>query len=330
MTFTHSYLAVRRPAFRRSFECDITVSNASSRKHNLIAWTTMLGIGTFWGATIPLSKIAVSTGYQPFGLIFWQVLIGVLVLGAVLLWRGWRPRFSRELFFYFSAIAICGTIVPNGTSYWAQQHLPAGVMAIMIATVPMFTLTIALFLRLESFSITRLLGILIAFVAMVLIAAPESSLPDPSKAIFILVALIASFFYGVESNYLAFHKPEGVDPVSTLFMASLLGLVAMVPVTYFTGQWIDPFVPWGEAELALIGASVIHAITYCIFIWLVGFGGPVFSVQTAYPVTLSGVFLSILFLGEGYSAWIWAALVLVIIGLILVQPKLENLERADE
>ena len=150
----------------------------------------MLGIGTLWGITIPLSKIAVSTGYQPFGLIFWQVAISVLVLGAVLLWRGWRPKISRELLFYFSVIAISGTILPNGTSYWAQQHLPAGVMSISIATVPMFTLIIALVLRLEQFSLVRLTGILVAFVAMVLIAAPESSLPDSSKAIFILVALV--------------------------------------------------------------------------------------------------------------------------------------------
>ena len=299
-------------------------SSTSGRKI-LIAWTSMLAIGLFWGGTIPLSKVAVSSGHQPFGLIFWQLVISVLVLGVVLVHRRWRPRLNGELLIYFLIIAVCGTLLPNGTSYLAQQHVPAGVMAIAIATVPMFALVLALGLRIEKFSWTRVSGVLIAFIAMVIIAAPESSLPDPEKAIFVLVALIAPLFYGAESNYLAIHKPEGVDPVSTLFMASILGIFIALPVTFATGQWIDPSAPWQAPEYALIGSSVIHAITYCAFIWLVGYGGPVFSVQTAYPVTLSGVFLSVLFLGESYSGWIWAALVLVIIGLVLVQPKLEDL-----
>lgn len=286
----------------------------------------MLVIGIIWGATIPLSKIAVSSGHQPFGLIFWQLVIGVIVLGPVLIFRGWRPRLSRELMFYFLVIAVCGTLLPNGTSYLAQQHLPAGILSIVIATVPMFTFALALIARLEQFDFKRMAGILIAFVAMIMIAAPETSLPDSSKAIFVLVALVAPFFYGLEANYLATHKPKGVDPVSTLFMASLLGIVIAIPLSVSTGQWINPLQPWQSAEWALVAASTIHAITYCSFIWLVGFGGPVFSVQTAYPVTLSGVILSMVFLGEGYSGWIWAALVLVIVGLILVQPKIEDLK----
>ncbi|MGI9353034.1 MAG: DMT family transporter [Rhizobiaceae bacterium] len=299
---------------------------SNPRTRSTVAWITMLVIGTFWGGTIPLSKIAVSTGHQPFGLIFWQLVIGVIVLGSVLLWRGWRPEISRELLLYFSVIAICGTLLPNGTSYLAQQHVPAGVMAIAIATVPMFTFAIALSVRLERFDIKRMFGIFIAFAAMIMIVAPETSLPDSSKAIYVFVALVAPFFYGIEANYIATHKPVGVDPVSTLFMASVIGMIIAFPVSVATGQWINPLEPWQAPEWSLIAASIIHAITYCAFIWLVGFGGPVFSVQTAYPVTLSGVFLSILILGEGYSGWIWASLVLVIIGLVLVQPNMEDFD----
>ncbi|MEM7069606.1 MAG: DMT family transporter [Pseudomonadota bacterium] len=298
----------------------------SARARNAIAWVTMLAVGTLWGGTIPLSKIAVSSGHQPFGLIVWQLVIGVLVLGAVLVLRGWRPRISRELLLYYAVIAVCGTLIPNGTSYLAQQHLPAGVMAIAIATVPMFTFALAVIARIETFDFKRMLGIAIAFIAMVMIAAPESSLPDSSKAIFVLVALVAPIFYGVEANYIARHQPKNVDPVSTLFMASALGLCVALPIALSAGQWIDPLQPWQAPEWSLIAASIIHAVTYCAFIWLVGFGGPVFSVQTAYPVTLSGVFLSMLFLGETYSIWIWGALLLVIVGLVLVQPKLSDLE----
>ncbi|MEM8651292.1 MAG: DMT family transporter [Pseudomonadota bacterium] len=301
-----------------------------SENRSLIAWSSMLIIGILWGGTIPLTKIAVSTGHEPLGLIVWQLLFAVIILGSYLLFRGWRPNLQRQYIIYYTVIAFLGTIFPNGFSYWAAAELPAGVMAITIATVPMFTLVIALGLRLETLALGRILGVLIGFAAMVMIAAPQTSLPDPAKAIFVVVALIAPFFYGVESNYIAAKTPSGTDPVSTLFMASSAGFLIVVPAAWFSGQWMDITQPWGNPEYALFASSIIHAVTYVGYIWLVGYGGPVFSVQVAYPVTISGVFLSILFLGEGYSSWIWSALVLVIIGLALVQPKLDTFAAKEQ
>lgn len=306
------------------------MNTSNPRNRKIIAWVAMLIIGVFWGATIPLTKIAVSTGYQPLGLIVWQLIIGMAILGVFLFFKGWQPELSREKLIFYGLLSIFGTLLPNGFSYVASAQLPAGVMAIAIATVPMFTLAMALGIRLEQFSSKRVLGVMIGFAAMVMIAAPQSSLPDPSKAIFVLVALIAPFCYGIETNLIAAKTPEKTDPVSTLFIASVLGLVIVMPLAWGTGQWVDITQGLDVPIYALIAASIIHSITYVGYIWLVGFGGPVFGVQVAYPVTLSGVVLSIIFLNEGYSVWIWAALALVMIGLMLVQPNLEELEDATE
>jgi len=295
----------------------------------VVAWTAMIGFGLAWGGTIPLAKVAVSTGHGPLGLIFWQLIIGVIVLGAVLLMRGWRIDLNQQLLIYFAVIAIIGTILPNGFSYLASYHLPAGVMSISIALVPMFTLLLALGYKIEKPVPLRILGVVLGFTAMAMIAAPDTSLPEPEKAIFVAVALIAPFFYGAEANYISLKTPANTDAVSTLFMASFLGLFITAPLALISGQWINPLNPWAAPEYSLMAASVIHAVTYCGYIWLVGFGGPVFSVQMAYPVTLSGVFFSILFLGESYSGWIWSALVLVILALFLVQPKLEDLQKEN-
>ena len=42
-------------------------------------YTLMLVVlGAGWGMTVPLSKIAVSTGHRHFGLIFWDTMIGAV------------------------------------------------------------------------------------------------------------------------------------------------------------------------------------------------------------------------------------------------------------
>lgn len=297
---------------------------------SLVAWVTMLTVGFLWGLTIPLSKIAVSTGHQPFGLIFWQLVIGVLVLGVVQIVRGWRPKLSGGLIGFFTVIAFSGTLIPNSTSYLAQQHLPAGVMAIVIATVPMFSLAFAVSLRIEPASWVRLGGIIAGFAAMVMIALPETSLPDPDKAVFLLVALIAPVFYGIESVYVAIKQPDEVDAITILFMASLIGGLIALPLSLVSGQWINPLDPWGNAEWALIASSVIHVLVYTAFMWLIRFAGPVFSDQAAYPVTVTGVFMSMVLLDESYSGWIWLALIMVMVGLALVQPRFAAPEPVEE
>ena len=51
----------------------------------------LLVMGVGWGLTLPLAKIAVSTGHEPYGLIFWQLVVVVLVLAPFSLMRPSRP-----------------------------------------------------------------------------------------------------------------------------------------------------------------------------------------------------------------------------------------------
>jgi drug/metabolite transporter (DMT)-like permease len=194
----------------------------------------------------------------------------------------------------------------------------------VIATVPMFTLGIALGFRIEKPSLARSLGVALGAAAVILLVGPEASLPEPEKAIFVLVALVAPFCYGAEGNYIATRAPADVDPVVTLLGASAIGCLIAWPLAASTDSWVDLFTPWGPAEWALLLSSLCHVVAYTSYIWLVGKAGPVFASQAAYVVTGSAVLLSALILSETYSGWVWSALILMIAGLALVQPRGPN------
>jgi drug/metabolite transporter (DMT)-like permease len=281
----------------------------------------LVALGIIWGFTIPLTKIAVSTGHSPLGLIFWQMFIATIILTAITIARRIRPALTPHTLIYFLAIGLLGTIIPNSFSYLSARHLPAGVMGIVIAAVPMFSLAIALGLRIERLSFQRIVGVVLGAAAVVLLVAPETSLPDPGKAVFVLVALVAPLCYGVEGNYIAIKAPVGVDPIATLLGASVLGCLISWPLAVTTDSWVDLFAPWSRSEWALLLSSVCHMVAYTSYIWLVGKAGPVFASQVAYVVTISAVFLSALILSETYSAWVWSAMVLMLAGLALVQPR---------
>lgn len=290
-----------------------------SERAPLLAFLVMIGL--CWGLTIPLGKIAVSGGYRHVGIIFWQFAIGALVLFVLNALRGkGLPRDRASLVFY-TIIALIGTLLPNSASYTAAVHLPAGILGIVIAMVPMLAFPIALAWGTDRFSMQRLLGLCLGMVAIVLIAAPQTSLPDRSMAIWVLVALISPAFYAFEGNFVAVCKPEKLDAVQVLLGASLIGTVITLPLAVLSGEWINPLPPYGIADMAVALSAVLHALTYTGYVWLVGRSGAVFAAQVSYLVTGFAILWSGVLLGERYSLWVWAAFGIMLLGLFLVQPR---------
>lgn len=290
-----------------------------SDRAGLVAFLVLLGAA--WGGTQPLTKIAVSTGHGPMGLIFWQLVIAAVFLGVLNRLRGkGLPRHPAALRVYL-LIAVLGTLVPNSTSYLAARDLPAGVMAIVIASVPMFALPVALVLGTDRFSWKRLAGLGLGLTGVALIALPETGLPDRAMAAVLPLALVAPFFYAIEGNVVARWGTAGCDPIQTLTGASVLGAVLALPIALATGQFIDPRIGIGAPEAALALSSVLHAFAYAGYVWMIGRAGAVFTAQVSYLVTGFGVVWAMLFLGESYSGWVWLALAAMVAGLALVQPR---------
>ena len=281
----------------------------------------LVALGAGWGITQPLAKIAVSTGYGHFGLIFWQLVITGFVLGVVNALRGKGLPMGRGPLRVYLMIALIGTLIPNSPSYQAVVHLQAGLMSVLLSIIPMLAFPIALALGQDKFSWVRLGGLSLGLCGVLLIVLPDTSLPDPSLVVWVFVALVAPFCYAWEGNLVARFGLAGLDAIQALFGASVLGALLCLPLTLASGQWIDPMLPWGRADLALIASSLIHAVVYTSYVWLVSRAGPTFAAQVSYLVTGFGVFWAMLILGEGYSPFVWAAMGLMFAGMALVQPR---------
>ena len=280
----------------------------------------LLVLGSVWGLTIPLSKIVVSTGYSPLGVVFWQSLFSVVILAAICLVRREKITLSRRLIRHFVIMGLIGSLIPGFTSYVAATALPGGFLAIIIATAPMFSLLIALGLRIEKFAAMRMIGVVLGGAAVVLLMAPGTVLPGWTLIPFVLIALIGPFSYAIEAIYLAVKAPKNVSPAVTLLGASIVATAISGPLAWSTGHWVDIIHPWGTVEWALALMATVSVFAYVGYIALVNIAGAVFAIQVAYVVTIAGVILSAAILSENYTSWVWLALALMLAGLALVQP----------
>ncbi len=284
-------------------------------------WGFLMLLGIGWGVTMPFTKLAVSGGYRDFGMIFWQSVVMVVILGTIALIRRKGLVCGRPQIAVYSVIAMIGTVLPNAASFTAYVHLDAGIMAILISLVPIFALPVALVLGLERLQLKRLLGLVLGLFGILLLILPGQKAIGAVSLWWIPVGLIPSLLYAFEGNLVSRFGTAGLDALQALLGASLISLVVCAPLTVLTGSWINPLPPYGLPDLALVISSAVHAFVYSGYVWLVGAAGSVFAVQVGYIVTLSGVLWSRFILGESYSPWVWAALALVLLGVFMVQPK---------
>ncbi|MEL6206636.1 MAG: DMT family transporter [Pseudomonadota bacterium] len=296
--------------------------DARAARHEWI-WLTLLlmVLGAGWGVTQPMAKIAVSEGYRHLGILFWQQALGAVFLGAICAARRLPLRRDRAALLFYLYIALIGSVLPGIAGYEAARFLPSGWLSLLLSTVPLFAFPIALALGIDRFAWARFAGLSLGLGGVALLAAPWSDSGAGVSLIWIGVALIPPFLYAIEGNSVAKFGTAGLDPVQLLFGASLTGAVITAPLAVATGTWIDPRPPWNAPDGAIVVSSMVHALVYASYVWLVGRAGSVFAAQVSYLVTGFGVMWAILLLGESYGAAFWGALTLMLAGMTLVRPR---------
>ncbi len=292
----------------------------TNRCHPLWLWLALVVIGMCWGAAGPLSKLAMSTGHHPVGVAFWNVSLGAcLTTAALLLTRGRLPLSGRHLVFYLCC-GLLGRALPSSLSYAAFNHLPVGVVVMIIATTPMLTFLIALAIRIETIDVRRLVGLGLGIAAVMLIVLPETSLPSPEQAAWVALPMIVSFCYASESVFIATAGPPDCDALTMMCGITWGAFIALAPAVTAWNAW-PQVETLGPPEIAIAAGAVLHLGAYIGFVWLIGRAGPVFASQVGYIVTGTGVVLGIIVYGEQHTAWIWLALALIVAGLALVNPR---------
>lgn len=265
--------------------------------------------------------VAVRDGAAPLGLAFWFALLASAALLVWLLLRGQPIGFDRRLLSLCVPWGILSVILPNVLFFYAAREVPAGVIALCIALVPTFTLVGAVTLRRERLSTQRSLGIFVGAAGIAMILIPESALPDPNDALFVLLALIGASCYAVEHLYIETRVPTSLGVDRLLFVVFASSTAILLPVVIVTDTFVAPTAVTTSTQLAIAGVAAVTLVDYVLITSLIQWAGPVFTSQAAYLVTFSGFLWGIALFGETPTRWLWAALAALLIGVSQVRPR---------
>ena len=255
------------------------------------------------------------------GLALWQSILSgliLLVISALFKKRLWQ---GLKFLGLCAFIAVCGYIIPGIIYYYAAVHVQAGILSITITLVPLLTYGFSIPLRLEKPTFKRMTGLILGTAAILFIVIPQGSLPDPSDIPWILLACLGSAFYALESIIISAKMPMKQSPVVVACVSNFIAVILLAPIVFGTGKFFILNWPLDSAGRAIIGVSVISMLAYTLYIYVIKHSGPLFASQTAYIVTLSGVFWGMAIFGEVHSNWVWISLITMLAGLALVTPR---------
>jgi len=282
-----------------------------------IALAQLLLVGTLWGATFSVAKVALSNGVGPFAYGFWQSSGSGLVLLALLTLRGERMPLGRRHLLFFLMTGSLGLAVPNVNFYIIIQHVPVGLMAVVITTAPMITFLLALLFGIEHLRWLRMAGLGLGFAGALILVLPSLGSGD-GLGFWIVLGFLTPFAYSLNSILTARFRPPGGSAL--VFAAGMMLSCGLIqgPIMLALGQGWAPSLSPGVAELAIAVQIVISALGYVTFFHLVRVAGPVFFSQVGYIVTLTGILWGFFLFHERLETTVYLAAGVIFAGLALV------------
>lgn len=284
-----------------------------------LSYALIITAGVIWGGVFSLVLLAASEGAHPLGISVWQVIITALIFVVYRLLIK-KPIFQRGNLGHYTLLAIVGISFPSLSYYYAASHLTAGILSISISAIPLFSYIIMLVLKVERIVIRRVFGIVFGMIAILLLVIPDQGLSSEDANLWILLAVFCAFSYAIEGVYIEHKVNPKIDVSELLCGSNIVAILMMVPV----GLWLGVTEPvtWliTPSGYGVIGAAIGTGLAYALYFYAIKIAGAVFTSQCAYIITISGVFLGIIFYGEEHSIWIWIAVAVSLIGLALVKP----------
>ncbi|PWE33667.1 EamA family transporter [Maritimibacter sp. 55A14] len=290
----------------------------------LTNWALIAALGVIWGASFMAVSVGLG-GFGPFTIAAIRVSLAAVVLLGVVAATGRRlpapgTREGRKVWLHCAGMGLFSNALPFFLLGWGQQHVASGFAGITMSAVPLLVLPLAhLLVPGERMTLRKGLGFVIGFCGVVLLIGPGALL-DPAEggtqAIARLACLGAAACYAIGSIITRL-----CPPVSQIaFGAAALSVASALLV---------PMALWQEGVPGAVPSSALAAVIYLglgptalatlMLVRVIRSAGPSFLSLVNYQVPVWSLIFGALVLSETLPPQFFAALGLILAGLVLSQ-----------
>ena len=267
-------------------------------------------LGALWGASFLFMRIA-APEFGPVPLIAVRVAIATVVLMPLVMWRGLH-RALRPVAGPLLIIGAINTAIPFSLLAYAALTLPAGLSSTLNASVPLFGAVIGFAWLGARPSPLRLLGLLVGFAGVLVLAWPRLTTGNDWRAV--VAALAATVLYGLAAHVTQ-RTLTGVPSLVVAAGSQVAATMMLVPLAVPLWPATSPSLRgWTAAVILGVGCT---AAAYVLYFRLIARAGPSTAMAVTYLIPVFGVSWGALLLGERLGADALLGGVLVLAGVAL-------------
>jgi drug/metabolite transporter (DMT)-like permease len=290
-------------------------------------WKTLLAFAIIyfvWGSTFLAIRVGVRE-VPPFLLAAMRFLVAGLVLYGWMIAQGERSP-TRRQWTSASLLAILIFVLDYGLLFWAEQRVPSGLAAVMMATIPVFmALSEIIFLRTQRVTVRLALAFLIGISGVAVLMSRSLNLGGaPIDKVGAVALIVASISWSV-SSALTRKLPLPPSKVMSSGAQMLAGGMFLALTAVALGEFRN-FHPWTisrGAWLSLLYLIVAGSIIgFTAYVWLIHHESPTKVGTYAYVNPAVAVLVGYFLGGEtlGLRTILGTLLVLISVVVITTTP----------
>jgi drug/metabolite transporter (DMT)-like permease len=270
-------------------------------------------IYVLWGSTYLAIRLAIDT-LPPFLMAGSRFLVAGAALYAYSS-RSGRPTLSTRHWWNAAVASVLLFVLGNGGVTWAEQTIPSGAAALIVATLPAWLLVLDWGCGRRSKPCGfELVGVGLGIAGVALLSAPGGV--DPVGAVALMVASVAWAAGSLFSRYATLPSSS----VLTAGMQMLMGgaILVVLGLAVGEGKRFDPAAASWQSFAAWAYLIVVAVVALPAYTWLLTATSPALVGTYAFVNPLVAVVFGWAFLGEELAGRTGTAAALVVLGVILL------------
>jgi drug/metabolite transporter (DMT)-like permease len=273
----------------------------------------LAAVALLWGASFLFIKVAVRE-LAPATLILGRLGLASLMLAVIVpLLVGGRRTLAeiRANAGWLAVVGLINVAIPFWLLSWGETRIASGLASIIQAAVPIFNAVIAFgFFRDVRVAGLRLAGVGIGFVGVALLVGAQPH----GKVLGALAVCGMALCYAIGQLLAGRHLRAVQPPVVALATTTVAALVA----TPFAIAQAPGHVPgWKTLGSVAVLAIPLTAVAFLLFYAIIAGAGAAYASLVTYLVPPIALAYGAIFLGEHFGAADFAALVLILGGVVL-------------
>jgi drug/metabolite transporter (DMT)-like permease len=308
---------VSRPSVASNGE-SVVAAAGGGRTPARAVWIALAIVYLAWGSTYLGIRVMDRTIPPFLGAGVRYVAAGALLLVALTAWRRRLPRVAPRELASLVAVSVLLLVAGNGGVTYAERHVPSGLAALLVASVPLWILVIRL-LAGDRPRRATLGGLAIGFVGVGLLVLRGGAQQGVSVGHMLLVVGAAACW--ALGSWLSGRLPMPADASAGTAIEMLIGGAVLLALSLLSGEHWRALTEHASADslvavayLALFGSI----LAFTAYVWLLQHA-PISQVSTyAYVNPIVAVALGAFVLGEPITAITLAGGAIIVLAVAVV------------